>query len=49
MYERDIWLYESHDPEIWHNSFPDFIYIGRNTEVSIEMSDNVTIAENKYY
>ena len=29
--------------------FPIFIYIGRNTEVSIEISDNVTIAENKYY
>jgi len=25
------------------------IYIERNTEVSIEISDNVTIAENKYY
>ena len=49
MYEWGIWLYASRDPEIWYNSFRDFIDIGRNTEVSIEMSDNCTISEHKFY
>ena len=46
---RGIFNYILHMILKYDNSFPDFIYVGRNTEVSIEMSDNVTITENKYY
>lgn len=42
-------IISSHDPEMWHNSFSDFMYIRRNTEVSIELSGNVKLAKNRYY
>jgi hypothetical protein len=42
-------IISSHGSEMWRNSFPDFMYIGRNTEVSIEMSDNVKLTENRFY